>query len=144
MRVCGLAVIGMCALIAGCPFTVIPDNPAAVLEGTWSVTPEDPGDFADWEFEATFDSQGDLTQLHAAGPEGETVTRNIDGTTTEVDGNDVTITVPNLTDTGVTVFEGTLSEDQNTMTGSTTEEIDLGDLEVVVPGGALTLERIPS
>jgi hypothetical protein len=44
----------------------------------------------------------------------------------------------------VRVFEGTLSNDQNTMTGSVTDEIDLGDLEATIPGGELAFERLSS
>jgi hypothetical protein len=40
------------------------------------------------------------------------------------------------------VFTGTLSDDENTITGSITQEIDLGDLEATLPGWELTLERL--
>ena len=52
----------------------------------------------------------------------------------------MSISIPRLTKT--TVFEGILSSDQNTITGTITDEIDLGDLEITLPGGDLTLERI--
>ena len=60
--------------------------------------------------------------------------------TTTVDGSAVSISIPQLT--GTTTFDGTLSDDQNTITGTITDEIDLGDLEVTLPGGDLTFERI--
>ena len=143
MRVHGLALIGLCALIAGCPSTVVPENPAAVLQGTWSVTPGDPGQFEGWNYEATFDSNGDLVELSGVRPEdGATARLTIDDATTELDGSDVVITLPDLT--GARVFEGTLSVDQNTMTGSVTDQIDLGDLEASLPGGELTFQRLPA
>ena len=52
----------------------------------------------------------------------------------------MSISIPRLT--GTKVFDGTLSADQNTMTGTITDEIDLGDLEITLPGGDLTLERV--
>ncbi len=64
----------------------------------------------------------------------------IDDATTELEGSDVVITLPDLT--GARVFEGTLSDDQNTMTGSVTDQIELGDLEASLPGGELAFERL--
>ena len=52
----------------------------------------------------------------------------------------MTISIPQLT--GAAVFNGTLSGDQNTIEGSITDEFDLGNLEVSLPGGDLTLERV--
>jgi hypothetical protein len=143
MRKLSAVVILGCLVVSGCAIIVPPDNPAAVLEGTWSVTPADPGDFEGWEYEARFDSNGDLVELSATRPEdGATARLTIDDATTELDGSAVVITLPNLA--GQRVFEGTLSSDQNTMTGSVTDEIDLGDLEAIIPGGELTFERISS
>ncbi|UCC32517.1 MAG: cytochrome c [Phycisphaerales bacterium] len=131
-----------CLFVCGCPFMPPPGPPpAAVLEGTWSVIPEDPGEFEGWEYEAKFNSNGDLVELSGVRPEdGATARLTIDDATTELEGSDVVITLPDLT--GARVFEGTLSDDQNTMTGSVTDQIDLGDLEASLPGGELTFERI--
>ena len=131
----GFVLVGMSLLVAGCPFT----PPEAVLSGTWSATPEDPGDFEGWDFAATFDSNGQLVGLSAESPDGATADLEIVNATTEVSGSEVTITIPRPT--GTRVFDGTLSADQNTITGSLTQEIDLGELEVSLPGGGLTLER---
>lgn len=139
MRVIRIALFGACALIVGCPGTM-PDNPAAVLEGDWTITPEDPGDAGDVMFTATWNSDGLLVQIVGVRDDGATVTLDTSDSTTVLDGSDVTITVPSLT--GASVFEGTLSADQNTMVGSVAEEINLGDLEITLPGGNLTLERI--
>ena len=134
---CAVASLG---LVVGCP--VVPTPPAeAVLEGTWTVTPADPGDFEGFTYEARFDSSGDLVEINGTRPEdGATASLDIDDATTTVDGSSVTISIPRLT--GASVFNGTLSGDQNTITGTITDEIDLGDLEVTLPGGDLTLERI--
>ncbi len=60
--------------------------------------------------------------------------------TTTLDGDQVNISIPVVA--GARLFEGTLSADENTIVGSVTEEIDLGDLEIFLPGGNLTFERI--
>jgi hypothetical protein len=127
-------------LIAGCPF--LPPGPpaAAVLEGTWSITPTEPGDCTDCTYEAEFDANGNLIQLRATRADGATATLTTTDASTQLDGSDVVITVPDPT--GARVFEGTLSDDENTMTGSITQEIDLGDLEITLPGGELTFDRL--
>ncbi len=141
MRVMTCLCIGTCALIAGCP-TAPPaeENPAAILEGLWSVTPEDPGEIEGVEYTATFDGDGQLLELRGIGPDGGVAVLDTTDSTTELDGDQVTISVPVAL--GTRIFEGTLSEDENTIVGSITEEIDLGDLELVLPGGNLTFERI--
>jgi len=128
--------------IAGCP---PPSNSAAVLEGTWKAVFDEPGDLELFEIQLTFDSNGDLTQIKATAPEGGTATLDTsDTSTSEVDGDQVTITVPIAA--GTRVFEGTLSEDENSIDGSLSNELDLsgGDLDVTLPGGDLTLTRLES
>jgi hypothetical protein len=104
------------------------------------ITPGDPGDFEGYTYQARFDSSGDLVEITGTQPDGATVSLAIGNATTTLDGNDVTISIPRLTKT--TVYTGTFSGDQNTIEGSITDEIALGDLEVSLPGGELTLERI--
>ncbi len=136
LRLCAVATFG-CML--GCPLVPAP-GPETVLEGTWRITPADPGDFEGFTYEARFNSSGDLVEINGTRPEdGATVSLDIDNATTTVDGSAVSISIPRLTRT--TVFDGILSSDQNTITGTITDEIDLGDLEVTLPGGDLTLER---
>ena len=138
-QVMGLCAVASLAFVVGCP--VVTPPPEAVLEGRWSITPADPGEFEEFTYEGTFDGDGQLVELEATRDDGATATLDTTGSVTTLDGSDVTISVS----VGVAttrVFEGTLSEDQNTMTGSLTDEIDLGDLEVTVPGGELTWDRI--
>jgi len=118
----------------------VEENPAAVLEGLWSVTPEDPGEVEGVEYTATFDGDGQLLELRGIGPDGGVAVLDTTDSTTEVDGDQVTINLPVLA--GTRLFEGTLSADQNTIIGSVTEEINLGDLMLILPGGNLTFERI--
>jgi hypothetical protein len=130
-----------CLTVCGCNVFAPPQNPAEVLEGTWSVTPGGLGALDVWEYEARFNSNGRLVELSGTNElDGSTVSLTIDDATTQVNGSDVTITIPDLA--GARVFEGTLSDDQNRITGSTTDEIDLGSLEATIPSGDLTLERL--
>lgn len=125
----------------GCPSApTTPDE--AFLEGTWTVTPEDPGDFENVEYEATFNQDGQLVKLKATRDDGATATLDASDSVTTLEGDQLTISVPVAG--GTSVFEGTVSEDQNTITGELTREVDLGDLEIVVPGGTLTFERVAS
>lgn len=132
-----LCVVVSLGFVVGCPTT---PGPEAVLEGTWSVTPDDPGDGEGFTYEATFNSDGDLVEITGTGPDGATASLSIDDATTTVDGSAVSISIPRLA--GTTLFDGTLSADENTIDGSITDEISLGDLEIVLPGGDLTLERL--
>ncbi len=141
MKNLAISLVGLGLLLTGCT-TTPPSNEAEVLAGRWTVTPEEPGDIEGAEYEAEFDSSGNLVELSATTPDGGMARLMIDDATTEVDGSNVTITIPKLA--GAKVFEGTLSEDQNTITGSITEEVNLGDLELVLPGGNITFERITS
>jgi hypothetical protein len=131
--------------IAGCELFAPPPNPAAVLEGTWQAVFDEPGDFENVQL--IFDADGALTQITAESPGGGTASLDVAGTTTsEVDGNQVTITVPAIG--GARVFQGTLSEDEKSIDGSLSQELELqlpsGDLGVTLPGSDLTLTRLES
>jgi hypothetical protein len=133
-----LGVVGL--ILSGCAVVVPPDGDAAFLEGTWTITHEDPIDPAGVEYEAFFSASGQLSQLTATTADGATATLDTDGASTAIGGNQVTISIPRPT--GTSVFEGTLSEDQNTITGSLTQQIDFDDLDIVLPGGNIIMERV--
>lgn len=119
------------------------NNEAAVLEGTWQVNFENPGDLEGLNIQATFDANGQLTEITAEDEAGAMASLDVAaGTTTTVVGSDVTITIPVAGGTGMLV--GTLSDDDNTIEGSLSREIELpsGDLEVTLPGNNLTLVRL--
>ena len=137
--VCSISVVAVSLSVAGCGIFTPAES---VMAGVWTITPADPGDFGDWNYEATFNSNGRLVELSAENSDGATVELEIDNATSQVSGSDVTVTIPAAA--GTRVFEGTLSADQNTVTGSLTQEIDLGDLEATLPGGELTLDRVAS
>ena len=138
-----VAIVGSFALVgflAGCPGG---GDPAAVLEGTWQVEFDEPGDLEGFDIQATFDSSGQLVEITAESPDGGTASLDVsDDTTTTVDGSDVTISIPSAG--GARVLEGTLSDDGDTIDGSLSQALELpsGDLEVTLPGNDLTLTRI--
>ena len=129
-------------ILGGCGLFQIP-NPAATLAGDWQVKTTQPGALDSDDIRAHFDENGKLTQITATAPDGGTASLDVDDTTTtEVDGNDVTITIPAI---GLEpVIEGTLSDDHNTITGNLSHELGLShtDLVVTLPGSAITLTRI--
>jgi hypothetical protein len=125
--------------LVGCPPVITP--PAeAVLAGDWTITPADPGDFDDVMYEATFDDDGQLSEIRAERADGATASLDTSDATTTLTGDQVSISIPVMS--GTRVFEGTLSTDQDTIVGSVAQEIELGDLEVRLPQGDLTFERI--
>lgn len=132
-----------CWSLTGCNIFAPPA--AAVLEGTWTATFDEPGDLEGIEVLLTFDGNGQLVSIEAESEEGGTAGLDVDdASTTEVDGSSVTITIPVAG--GTTVFEGTLSEDENTIDGSLSKELELpsGDLDITLPGNDLTLGRSDS
>jgi len=125
---------------SSCPGT---SNSAAVLEGDWQMVFDEPGDLEGYDVQATFDANGILTEITATPPTGGTATLTVANTTTStVDGSAVTITIPRGLG-GTSVFEGTLSDDQNSIPGSLSQTLQLpSGSAVTLPGGDLTLNRI--
>jgi hypothetical protein len=118
-------------------------NAASELEGVWQLNFEEPGDLEGYDIQATFDSRGQLKEINAASPEGGSATLDVsDDSTTTVDDHDVTITIPRAG--GTTVYEGTLSDDNNTIEGNLSQALELpsGDINVTLPGSGLTLVRL--
>jgi hypothetical protein len=131
--------------LSGCAIITPPPNPAAVLEGTWQAVFDEPGDLEGYDIQLTFDDNGSLVEITAESPEGATARLDVDNATeTGVDGDQVTVTIPSAG--GTRSFTGTLSEDENSIDGSLSQELELpsGDLDVTLPGQALVLERIQS
>lgn len=133
MRKMTSTVLGLCVcLIAGCP-GMMPTGPDT-LSGNWE-TEGDNGTAV-----LTFNSSSVLTQIVGTTMDDQMATLTIGNSTTTIDGNNVTIVVP--LDQGSRTFTGTLSDDGNTLSGTLTEMISLGDnLDLTIPGGDLTLTR---
>jgi Cys-rich repeat protein len=121
----------------GCPMSPTPTPPAsAVLEGDWTTETEDGGVAF-----VRFDALGVVIGVFAVTAEGATVTVDIDDATTTLDGSAVILRIP--TDAGEAVFEGTLSADQNTLTGTVTRSIVIDDdVLITIPAGDITLVRV--
>ncbi len=124
---------------SSCPGTT---NPAAVLEGDWLLIFDEPGDAKGWEIVTTFDADGQLQEIAATGPAGETASLTVgDTTTSTVDGSAVTVTIPRAG--GTVVYEGNLSDDENSIDGSLSRELELPSGNgLTLPGSDLTLNRI--
>lgn len=133
MRKITPTILGLClCLVAGCP-NVVPTGPDT-LSGNW----EAEGD--NGTAVLTFNSSSVLTQIVGTNNDGQSATLSINNSTTTIDGNDVTIVVP--LDQGNRTFMGTLSADGNTLSGTLSDSISLGNnLDLTIPGGDLTLVR---
>ena len=71
VKLLNLCVVASVGFVAGCPLVPAP-GPEAVLEGTWTITPADPGDSEGFTFEARFDSNGNLVEINGTRPDGAT------------------------------------------------------------------------
>jgi hypothetical protein len=131
----GLFFLAACApalMILGCPGMAPPE---AVLEGDWATE-----DAQGATIYARFDANGQLLGFIVATAQGNALVE-VDNSTTVVEGDDVTITVP--TPTGDATFTGTLSADENTMDGQLTRQVVVTeDITVTVPAGPVTFERV--
>jgi len=131
-----LVVLGLGLAFAGLGCVEPPPPPAsAVLAGEWVSTNLD-----DLQLRLTFDDDGILTKVEATRvSDGATAELNPQNATSEVDSNAVTITVP--TSGGSAVYEATLADDEDSMSGALSAVIDLENGAITVPQGALDLVR---
>lgn len=128
------SVMGLSVAMVGCPPTVVPS--AAKLAGLWLAQAAD-GRMLNLQF----DEAGILVQITSENDDGEEVIAEITGSTSEVDGSEVTVRVP-IGDV-TAVLSGTLSEDENTIDGEFSQEIVLGDtVTVTVPAGDVQVTRV--
>src|SRR5262249_4664958 len=110
-RIIGSAVCICAALsVGGCGLLFPGPNPASVLVGDWKITPDPADHLQSFDIRASFNSDGKLTMVTATSPDGFTTRRDVDdSTTTEVNGDKVTLRIPAIPLDAV--FEGTLSVD---------------------------------
>lgn len=141
-RLTRLSYVLMCcgALCAnlGCPPAGGGGNgaPEEVLEGNWVAT-----DSAGKMFDFVFNSQGVLVQISGEADSGEAVVIDVNNAVSEVDGDDVTITIP-VGDVEA-VFEGTFSNNDNTLTGTVSRVVMVGDdLTITIAQGDITATRV--
>jgi hypothetical protein len=105
------------------------------LAGDWETTTEEATTAV-----VTFDDEGVVVRISGAAADGEAVSVEVTDATTTLEDGAVTVRVP--TPQGEAIFEGTLSADQNTLEGSLSPEVTLGDTAVIIPEGDITLMRI--
>ena len=115
-------------ILVGCPGVLPP--PEAAMEGTWELIPEDTVDprLTDWFL--TFDSRGELIEVEYTFVGGDTATWRNPSATTEVDEDQVRISMTFLTN-GFT-FEGTLdsTKEPTLATGLVSVTARIGDFEI--------------
>ncbi len=129
-----MAPIASVMLGAGCPLTEPPSE--AMLAGDWQTVDQD-----GMPAFARFDENGVLQAILTIGENGVPVLIQIDGAVSTVEGADVTIVIP--APLGTATFQGTLSEDENSITGTVDRSIEIGDdITVVIPQGNLELNRL--
>lgn len=133
-----VALLGMFAALlpAGCGWLAPPPD-TAVLAGTWSVTAESTPNLN--QLLLTFDENGNLDTIQYKVGDNVLVTVPSPLATTDVDGDDVTITAQ-FNESGL-VFNGVLDPAGNVITGNLTTQIKSGDIIITVNNGAATMTR---
>ena len=130
MRNVAMFMLGAAVLVGavGCPGVIGPPA-SAILAGDWTGT-----DANGVVVTVTFNADGIVVSI--AREDG--VSAEVSNSTTELDGDAVTITI------GGRTFEGTLSEDQNTITGTIEQEITAGggDIVITIPAGDFEINRV--
>jgi hypothetical protein len=138
-RVLFIACSVLPAGMSGC-VPILPP-PEAALEGTWELIPEDTVDprLTDWFF--TFDSRGRLTEVEYTIVGGDTVTWQNPSGSTEVDDDQVHISVTFPTN-GIT-FDGTLdsTKEPTIATGVVSVTVTIGGIEISEEEAAATLVK---
>ena len=135
---CGV-VAGLLAGTAGCISPPEPEPPAAaVLEGDWETVAEGGASVI-----VSFDDMGVVIRIVGTTDDGTSVTYNVTGATSDLNPDDGAVILRIPTATGEVVFNGILSEDSDTLDGSLTREIAIGDAVVItIPAGNFILYRI--
>ena len=134
MRNVAMFILGAAVFVGavGCPPVTPPPPPAsAVLAGDWTGTDAD-----GLVVTVTFNNDGIVVSV--ARDDG--VSAAISNSTTDLDGDAVTITI------GERTYTGTVSEDQNTISGTVDQDITVGDGDVVItiPAGDFAIVRVPA
>jgi hypothetical protein len=120
-------------MMGGCPVVTPPE---AVLAGDWVTDDAEQGTVY-----IRFDENGQVLGFAVVDQQDGVVLIEVDGATSNVEGDDVTITVPRVG--GTATFTGTLSADGNTMEGTLVGEVEVGDdITIIIPQGNVTFERV--
>jgi hypothetical protein len=132
----GLALLSsIMVIVGGCCLTPV----ESVLTGNWSLTLNDNTE-VDWPATVLiFDTDGQISEIQFT-LSGQAYATTYPDSTTTVDGSTVTIKV--FTDQGTLTFVGTLSEDEQTVTGTLTTALTFGNVTITLPGVSATLTRL--
>lgn len=112
-----------------------PTSNAAVLEGQWRTSAAAGGSAV-----VTMDNTGAVVEIVATTADNVMATLTVNRASSTLEGSAVTMTIP--TPNGEVVFQGTLSADHNTLTGTLTREIVVGNAMITIPQGNITMTRI--
>ena len=140
MRTITRTIILLLALLPmGCASSQPPPPDEAMLEGEWNAVNQNDGS----AFLLRFNSSGIL--VSASLTDGSDLTASITGSTSDVDGDSVTIRVPHPEESSV--FTGTLSADRNTIAGDLVVDteatgVTFGNVIITIPRGPFVLSRI--
>ena len=133
LTACSMAFMGL--FLCGCPFIPTPP-PEAVLAGDWEGTTQDGS-----PLRVRFSDNGQLLGFLTTGEGDNLVLVTPSNSQTTLVGSDVTVVV--TVDATSATYEATLSADQNTLDGTVTQTISIGDdITVILPQGDLTLTRV--
>jgi hypothetical protein len=121
--------------MGGCP--VPPGTTESVLTGDWITTLQDGSVIV-----ATFNGRDDLTHIAAHTAEGAHIERTVAQATTTIDGSNVTVRVV-FAPFEVVTFSGTLSEDEQTLTGTLSSGITFGSPIAATLEGEIVFIRPP-
>jgi hypothetical protein len=111
------------------------DNAEAVLAGNWE-TEQDDGSVVTF----SFNQNGILTQITRVTPENVTISANVPSSSSNVSDSNVAVvvTIGNVTST----YNATLDAEQNTLDGNLTTMIEFENVDITIPSGDLTLEKV--
>ncbi|MCH8146637.1 MAG: hypothetical protein IH987_01390 [Planctomycetes bacterium] len=129
MRNVAMFLLGVAVLMGttGCPPPAPPA--AAILAGDWTGT-----DANGVVVTVTFNADGIVVSITSE----DGASAEVSNSTTDLDGSDVTIVI------GGRTFSGTLSDDENTITGTIEQEITAGggDVVITIPAGDFAIDRV--
>lgn len=140
MRAATAIWIVACVAVVGCSVIVdLPPTVSSPLTGTWTFVVSADG-FEDSLYAARFDAGGTLVTITQTALAGGRTTLAVSGASTVLVGSAVSLIIP--TDTGTATFNGVLSDDRSTISGTLQGEVRLGGGAIVIPAGAIEMNRV--
>lgn len=114
-------------------------SPESVLEGRWQFTFDEPP-VGQTTVTALFNQRGRVIELTFDPENGPAVDLAVSGSETSVIGDAVTISIPTFA--GDLLFEGTLNDDADVLTGTLEGDVELLGTQINFPAGEIAITRI--